>query len=103
MIHTGYMAAIDYIRKPLGIRATPKEHDIDHAALKLREPLSQQLRLTCGSEAAQRQSLRYHANSEEVQAILSGSRARGAKAVLRHCDILAEFVHRAALRKRRGE
>jgi uncharacterized protein (DUF1778 family) len=86
------MAVSTSTRKPLGIRATPKEHaTITRAAAREGRSVNSFV-LSAALEAAHRQSLRARRTPEQVRAILEGFRATVREVVPPNRNILTEFL-----------
>lgn len=86
------MAASTTTRKPLGIRATPKEHAVITRAAAREGRSVNSFVLTAALDAAHRNSLRTRRTPEQVRAILAGFRDAVQEAVTPDRDILTEFL-----------
>jgi uncharacterized protein (DUF1778 family) len=86
------MAGSTTTRKPLGVRATPKEHALIRRAAAREGRSINSFVLHAALEAAENQSSRPRRTPEEIRAILNGFRAAIQPAVSPNQDILAEFL-----------
>jgi uncharacterized protein (DUF1778 family) len=79
-------------RKPLGIRATTKEHAIITRAAAREGRSVNSFVMAAALEAAHRKSLHARRTPEQVRAILTGFRDAVQEKVTPNRDILAEFL-----------
>ena len=80
------------VRKPLGIRATPEEHELITKAAQRERRSVNSFVLRAAVEAAHRGEPRPRRSREEVKAILDGLRAAVREVVPDDRDILGEFL-----------
>jgi uncharacterized protein (DUF1778 family) len=86
------MAASTIVRKPLGVRATPEEHErITQAARRERRSVNSFV-LTAALRAAENQTTRPKRSREEIMAIFNAAREAVREVVPANRDILDEFL-----------
>jgi uncharacterized protein (DUF1778 family) len=87
------MSSSTILRKPLGIRATPKEHKLITQAAKRERRSVNSFVLSAALQAAEAKAvLRPKRTPEEIKAILDALRASVQAVIPKDRDILAEFL-----------
>ena len=86
------MSSSAIVRKPLGIRATPEEHELITKAAQRERRSVNSFVLRAALDAAHRAEPRQRRTPEEVRAIVEGFRAAVREKVPEDRDILAEFL-----------
>jgi uncharacterized protein (DUF1778 family) len=87
-----YMASSTTARKPLGVRATPEEHEQIRLAAQREHRSVNSFVLSAALRAAENQATRPKRSREEIMAIFNAAREAVREVVPANRDILEEFL-----------